>query len=126
MVSSNDEIFTIVPSRVTIAPGATNAYFLDVFPGEKNLTIKYLSGGTLEILPCTLGVSLPVGNTQYGSGYFTAGTTQTAAMLISLSGSGYLMGNTEVLTFDGSPRCYLSALGATTMVTIMKSCGNGI
>lgn len=125
MVSSSDDIFSVLPSRVAVQPGATLAVFVDIVPGEKSLLIKYLSGGTLEILPASLGASFVPGTSTYGSYAFTAGSTQTAAMLAVLSGTGYLMGTSEALTFDGAPRLYLSSTGATSVVAIIKSLSSG-
>ena len=42
MVSSSDDIFTVIPSRVTVPVGATASFFVDIVPGQKSLLIKYL------------------------------------------------------------------------------------
>ena len=130
MVSSSDDIFALYPQRYTIGVGATLAQWIDILPAEKSLTVKYLSGGTLEILPALSGASLiaaAVAGASQGVGFYqpTAGTTQTPAMLAALSGTGYLMGTSEVLTVDGAPRIYLSATGITTFVTVIRACGAG-
>lgn len=127
MSSSSDDIFALLTSRVVVPIGATASVFMDILPGEKSMTIKYLSGGTLEILPAYTGLSLTPGGTQlFGSLPFTSGGTQTGAMLLALSGTGYLMGSSEVLNFDGAPRFYLSSLGATSVVAVIRACAAGI
>lgn len=125
MVSSSDNILSIYPSKVVVPIGATAAVFIDVAPGEQGILVKYSSGGTLELLPASLGASFVYGTSTVNYN-FTSGSTQTAAMLIALSGTGYLMGTSEILTLDGSPRFYLSSLGATSIVYVLKGVGAGI
>lgn len=123
MVSSNDGIFGVLPSRITVGSGATIAYFMDVCSGERSLTLKYLSGGTLEILEATVQA---VYNASYSvQGITIVGTTLPASQLAAINGTGYLMGTTEILTFSGSPRMYLSATGATTFLTAIIGKGQG-
>lgn len=102
MVSSNDDIFGVNPFRIFVPVGATAAYFMDSVAGEKAITIKYVSGGTLEILEAVNG------------------TTMSGTTLLAVSGTGYLMGNSEVITFDGPTRMYLSCLGATTLLMSIR------
>lgn len=127
MASSSDDLFALFGARYTIGSTSANALFVDILPGQKSITVKYLSGGTLEILPASTGMSLVGGGSQsFWSPNFTSGSTQTLAMLQALSGTGYLMGTSEVLNFDGAPRFYLSAIGATTFVTVIRACGAGV
>lgn len=104
-MARESDIFGLVGGRATIAPGATLALFMSPIAGQAAWTVKYLSGGTLEIL----GATLP-----------SAGATISAADLVALSGTGYLMGTTEALSLDGPASFYLSALSATTMVTFLR------
>lgn len=127
MASSSDDIFSLATSRVTVPVGATLAAFVDILPGEISCTVKYLSGGTLEILQCSTGASLVSGGSQlFSAPNFMSGSTQTVAMLAALSGTGYLMGTSEVLNFDGAPRFYLSSTGATTIVTLIRGLRAGV
>lgn len=134
MVSSSDDIFSVAPSRLVIAPGATNALFVATTPGEKALLLKYYTGGTLEILQCSAGASyLQSGTTfinwnTYQNPTAWVGSTQTAAMLIALSGTGYLMGTSESLTFDGPTQLYLNNLstGTTTIVMCLRGLAAGV
>ena len=101
---------------MAIPVGATLAVFITPDAKLVNLTIKYLSGGTLELLSC--GYTEPVLGLKIG-------TTQTPAALASLSGSGYLMGGSEVLSFSGHPSFYLSSTGATSIVCAIYAKGQG-
>ena len=125
MASSAEDIYSVFPARVTVPPGSTQAIFVDVLSGQKAITIKYLSGGTLEILPATLGVSFVPGASTINGTYFIHGSTQTAAMLGALNGTGYLMGTNEILNISGPCRFYLSATGATTLVTTIRGLNAG-
>lgn len=98
---------------------------MNVFPGQQAITVKYLSGGTLEILPASLGMSFVPGTSTYSAPYFSAGSTQTAAMLAALSGTGYLMGTSEALNITGPARFYLSATGATVVTTVIRGLSAG-
>ena len=109
--SSYDSVFGFRPSRLTIAPGATLASFITNIDGQNSLTLKYLSGGTLEIIGAT-----NINGVQ---------STIAAADLAALSGTGYLIAANESLTFDGAPRFYLSATSATTIVQILRGMGQG-
>ena len=124
MSSSNDDLYSVLPTRFFVGVGATVAVFLDNFPGQKSLTVKYMNGGTLEILPASVGASFVQGTSTIGTP-FSAGSTQSLAMLAALSGTGYLMGTSEVLTFDGPTRMYLSATSATTTVCIIRGLSAG-
>lgn len=128
MSTSSQNIFSLATSRPVVPPGATASLFVDVLPGQLWTQVKNIGNtGSLEVLQCSTGLSLPIGFTQsYSAPYFSSGSTQTQAMLIALSGTGYLMGANEVLTFAGQPRFYLSAPGASCQVCIIKGLGAGV
>jgi hypothetical protein len=117
--------YSLNTTRTFIGVGATLALFVDVQPGQIATTVKYMNGGTLEILPPTLGMSFVPGVSTVNQGIFLGGSTQSLAMLAALSGTGYLMGSSEVLSFNGPTRFYLSALGATTLVCVIRHFGAG-
>ena len=125
MASSAEDIYSLFPARVTVPPGATQAVFVDVLAGQKAITIKYLSGGTLEILPATLGASFSAGASTVNQNFFFHGSTHTAAALALLNGTGYLMGTNEILNISGPCRFYLSATGATTLLTTLRGLNAG-
>lgn len=102
--SSSDSVHTLGVTRITIAPGSTQAVFIDINALENNFLFKYQSGGTLEILGAT------------GS----LGSTLTAGQLATANQTGYLMGTTEVLSIGGPCRFYLSATSATTLVHMLR------
>lgn len=117
--TSSDSIVDLLTSRVNIAPGSTQAFFLDVIPGQVTTTVKYISGGTLEIIGCTTnaGINDP--------SKIAVSTTFSVADLGALNGTGYLMGTTEILSVDGPIRVYLSSTGATTTVCLIKGRASG-
>lgn len=100
MSTSYDNVFSVLPQRIIIGVGATAAQLFDASttPGANSIILKYFSGGTLEILGVTTGVTL------------------SAAELIAAAGSGYIMGSSEILNIGGPVRLYLAASGATTIV----------
>lgn len=100
--SSNDGIFGLATSRLTIGAGATLAELLTQDPGQNSLYIEYFSGGTVEII----GV--------------TAGTTLTAAQLASANGTGFIVKTDRGYAFNGPTRFYLSSTGITSIVHVMK------
>lgn len=125
MSSSSDSIYSVYPSRFYVGVGATIAVFMSVLPGEQAVTVKYMNGGTLEILPASLGMSFTPGISTYGSYAFSGGSTQSQQMLANLSGTGYLLGTTEVLNIAGPCAFYLSATGATTLVSTIRGLSAG-
>ena len=87
------DVFRLLTERLTI--GSSGGYVAGSTGGAQvvSVTVKYLSGGTLEIL---------------GTSAQTAGT-------------GYLMGTSEALTFGGPTAFFLSSTGATSIVALIRS-----
>ena len=104
------DIFGLAGGRLHIPVGATLATLMEPIAGQISWVVKYLSGGTLEIL----GATLP-----------TAGSTLSAGDLSTLSGTGYLMGTSEALSIDGPARFYLSSTSATTVITVLRGKTSG-
>lgn len=100
MASSNDNIQTLETGKIIIPVGATLAVKVAQIPEQVALTMKYFTGGTLEIIGITAG----------------PGATYSASQLATLSGNGYLVDSTEVLNYGGPTAFYLSSTGATTTV----------
>lgn len=107
MSRSSEYIYRLTPRQIVIAPGATLAFFMDVQAGQLATTIKYYGGGTLEILDAQ-------------------GSTLSGATLAALSGTGYLVGSSEILNIGGPARFYLSATGATTTVMALLGKTSGV
>lgn len=101
MSLASDSVYGLVTQRLAIPPGATQAVLMVPEPGQNSLLLKYFSGGTLEIIGVTAGVTL------------------TAAQLVTASGTGYLIGTSEILSLDGPARFYLSSLGATSVLHVI-------
>lgn len=123
-----DRIYSVSPSNAIILPGATLALFVNAAPGQLYTQIKNVGNtGGLEILPCSMGVSLIGGGSQMqGSPNFISGSTQTPGMLAALSGTGYMLAANEVVTLQGPVRFYLSAPSATCIVAVLKGLGAGV
>lgn len=100
--SSYDSIFGIGSTRIIIAPGATNAVYLSPLAGQNTTLLKYFQGGTLQLIGVPYGVTL------------------TGAELVSAVNNHYLVGNNEILSFDGPITCYLQAMAATTTVMMIR------
>lgn len=103
-MSSNQRSYALGATQLVVAPGATNALLVSPAPGEVSHGIKYISGGSLEILAPPLSYD----------GY-APGSTWTGASLVALLGRGYLMGTSEADNIDGPARYYLMATGATAI-----------
>lgn len=102
MASSSDSIFGLVPSQIVVAPGATNAQFVDITSRQGAINLKYFAGGTLEIH------------------HAINGSTMAGASLAPLIGTGYIMGTSEILSIDGPARFYLMATGTTATAMLLK------
>lgn len=108
MASSSDNIFGITASVVTMVAGATNAVLIDNCPFAQSTVIKYNSGSSLIYL---FGVA--------------TGQTLTGAQMVTGYSSGYLLGGSEVLSFDGSVRLYAAAIGATGQIYLLRGLSTG-
>lgn len=115
-----------------VFPGATQALFVDVQPGQFYLQIKNIGNtGGLEVLQCSgystaFAASVGSSSFNYGTPIFTSGSTLTAAQLVAVSGTGYTMNNNEILVLNGPVRCYLNAPNATCTVALIKGLGTGV
>lgn len=107
MSSSSDSLFGVGVTQILVAPGATNAQYIDMGARVSSLLIKYVSGGTLEIQPAMLGSTMP------------------GASLAGLIGTGYIFGAGatgfagEALSFDGPTKMYLMATGSTALAYLL-------
>jgi hypothetical protein len=102
MASSSDAVFGLGATQVIVPPGATNAVLVVNVPREIANTVKYLSGGSLEI---------------HGT---INGSTMAGASLAPLIGAGYLLGTTEAINIAGPARFYLMATGSTAVACLLK------
>lgn len=97
--SSNDGVYGLGTTAITVGLGATLAVYVSEIAGENSILIKYGAGGTLWLI---------------GTG--ASGATLALTDLAANFGSHYLVGTSEALSFDGPCRFYLAAVGATTTV----------
>lgn len=100
-----ETVVSIGASRIYIAPGITNALFIDARGTENSLQLKYYDGGSMVVIGCTYG---NVGHT------FQGATLNGAALASLYAGDAfYLMGNSEALSINGPTRFYIGAINAT-------------
>ena len=85
-----------------LAIPAGSASAMLIFPNSKeiSMTLKYFSGGSLEIF------NAPLGNTTGSANGVSAGL-------------GYLLATSEVVNATGAPRYYLCATGATAVAYLL-------
>lgn len=102
MVSSSDDLYGVATSRFTVSAGSTLAFFVDAIAGQKSLMLSYFSGGTCEIFEAING------------------TTMNGTTLASFNNTGNVLAAGQVLSLDGSPRFYVNALGATSILQVIK------
>lgn len=86
-----------------VPAGASLAVLVQAAPGEITSSVKYFSGGSLEIIGCV------------GPGLTGVPTP----------GSGYLLGTAEVMNIDGAARYFLVATGATAVAYFAKGLSQG-
>jgi hypothetical protein len=119
----NRSISSIDATRPVVNPGATQALFVDVLPGQIWTQIKNIGNtGGIEVFRCSSAASLSVGATLP----FTAGSTLTAAQLVAMSGTGYPLAANEILSLDGACRMYVNAPSASCQIGIIKGLAPGV
>lgn len=89
-----DKISAVGATRYTI--GLSQILRISPLPNQVVTSLKYASGGSIEIVNPILSGS----STAAASGW----------------GAGYLLGSTEVFTVQGPATFYLAASGATALV----------
>jgi hypothetical protein len=108
VTSSFDSVYSLASTQIIVPVGATLAVLVTSIAGQNALMLKQYGGGTLEI------IGMP------------DGSTLTAASLATASGNHYIMGASEVLSFDGPTRIYLSSTGATSVVMSLRGKSQGL
>lgn len=84
---------------LVIPAGASNALLITPIANQVSMSLKYASGGSLEIFKAVSGGTQP-------------------AVAISL-GAGYPIATTEIVNCSGAPRFFLAATGATTLANLL-------
>jgi len=121
-ISSSDSVWTVGATRIQVPVGATLAIFCQPQAAQVSWLLKYISGGTCEIL--TTGIGSSVANLFFG-------TTLPAATLAAFNGQGFLLGplgagsNWESIQIPGPAQFYLSSTGATSIVAALLFKGQG-
>lgn len=89
--------------QYVVGVGASFSVLVQAAPGEISSTVKYFSGGSLELIGCT-------------------GPGATGGVV---AGSGYLFDAGEAVNIDGAARYYLCATGATAIAYFAKGLSQG-
>lgn len=100
--SSFDSVYSFGSTKIAVPVGATLALLITANAFQSAITLKYFSGGTLELIGCPQG------------------TTLTAQNLSDASGQHYLFATNETLNIGGPARFYLSSTSATTVVMALR------
>lgn len=98
-----DDIANLVPERLVI--GLSAIVGVTAQPFQSVVTIKILSGNSLEI---------------GGSFALSAGASTAFTW-----GAGYLLGTSEVLSFNATGTFFLAATGATVTALVLRGAGPG-
>lgn len=93
-MSQRDDVNSLVGLKVLLGP--SQIFGVTVVPGLNSTTVKYFSGGSLEIG----GASLTWG-------------------------AGYLLGTNEIVNIPSNGNFYLAVTGATVTCYILKGRSNG-
>ena len=118
--TSADSIWSMGATTLFVPAGTTNALFVQPQQGQIAWYLKWVSGGTCEILPC--GFTQPVLN-------LNIPVAQTVANLNSAAGGGYRLeiGATTGIDFylNGPAFFMLGTKGATASVQALLLKGQG-
>ncbi len=96
---------------LTVPAGYSLALLVSPIAGEVSSTLKWFSGGSLEILQA--------GFTQVSAQTQAVFPVQTAV------DQGYLLSVAEVVNTDGAARYYLAATGTTTQAYLLRGLSQG-
>lgn len=86
-------------TTLIVPAGASNALLVIPQSEQVSMSLKYASGGSLEIFRAVKG-----------------GTMPTPAIVL---GSGYPLGDSEIVNATGAPRFFLAATGATAVANLL-------
>lgn len=93
-----DDIGSVIPERLVV--GLSSIVGVSAIPFQSAVVIKILAGSSLEI----------------GGSYALSSGASTAFTW----GAGYLLGTSEVLSFNATGTFYLAATGATVTASILR------
>lgn len=113
-VTSFDATWGVGATRIAL--NVETALWCQPVPGQLSTTLKFISGGSLEILASGYG--------QSNIGFFQA-TTLTAAGLTAATSTGYQFSAAEVVKLGGPAYFYLNARGATCVAFQYFETGKG-
>lgn len=96
-------VYGVTSGFIAVPAGVSLAYLMQQAPGEISSSIKYVGGGSLEII----------------------GRGGQGATVVPTAGTGYLMSGGEAFNFDGAASYYLVATGATATLYFLKGLSQG-
>lgn len=99
-------VYGITTQILAMGAGASLSLYVFAAPGEIWSRLKYVSGGSMELMGANAG---------------TPGATGRA----DASGTGYLFGAAEVIEFSGAARYFLQATGATAVAHLIRGLSQG-
>lgn len=94
-------VYSFGTTNLAVPPGATAALLVKPFDSQVSMSLKYVSGGSLELFNASQNAT-------------TAGAAFTGTLA-----TGYLFATTEVLNVTGAPKYYLAATGATAVAALV-------
>lgn len=97
-MARTDDVFQFLPERINV--GLSSIIGVTVWPGQVSVSLKYFTGGTLEV---------------GGTYAVTAGATVAFTW-----GKGYVMDTAESLSSNMSGIFYLAATGATVTAMLIR------
>ena len=100
-MASTLDIASVVSEKIVV--GLSSIVGVTVIPFQTKINIKIVSGNSLEV----------------GGSY----SLLTGASTAFTWGSGYLLGATEILSFNSTGNFYLAATGATVTAHILRGRG---
>jgi hypothetical protein len=104
-MARESDVYGFTGGLITVKAGGGSALLINAAPGQVSVTMKYASGGSLEIHPCPVGAS--------------------AASTLPTGSSGYLLATSEVFNTSGPTRMFLVATGSDANVFFLKGLGPG-
>lgn len=102
-MARNRDVFQFISERVTV--GLSGFIGLTALPGQIAMTVKYMSGGTLEI----------------GGSYSLVNGVSTAFSW----GNGYQLSSSEIFNANMSGGYLLAASGATSIAHVIRGLSEG-
>lgn len=103
MSTIRQDVASFYPELLALPSGVTAV--ISPIPGQVGFILKYVSGGSLSLLP----------NPAVASGYSTVGSSFAVG-----ASNLYTLGTNEILSVSGNQFLYLLATGSTCVANILR------